>query len=56
MGMWNNFVDKLPWNAYAKSERELTELAKEFFGEKGIYKDDTGSSQTKETLTHQTLT
>ncbi|QFG05154.1 portal protein [Bacillus phage 056SW001B] len=42
MGMWNNFVNKLPWNAYAQQQRELNELAREFFGEKGIYKDDTG--------------
>lgn len=35
------FLDKLPWNVYAKREKELQELAREIFGEQGIYKDDT---------------
>jgi phage gp29-like protein len=33
--------DKMPWNVYAKREKELQELAREIFGEQGIYKDDT---------------
>lgn len=33
--------DKLPWVVNAKREKELTNLAREIFGEQGIYKDDT---------------
>jgi hypothetical protein len=35
MGLW----DKMPWNVYAQREKELQELAREIFGEQGIYKD-----------------
>ncbi|AYP68710.1 hypothetical protein BpsS36_00004 [Bacillus phage vB_BpsS-36] len=37
MSLW----DKMPWNVYAKREKELQELAREIFGEQGIYKDTT---------------
>jgi phage gp29-like protein len=42
MGIFDGFVNKLPWNAYANKEKammkDLAELAKEV----GIYKDTTG--------------
>jgi hypothetical protein len=37
MGLFDN----MPWNVYARREKELNELAREIFGETGIYKDDT---------------
>lgn len=42
MGIINDFMNKLPWNAYANRERELMNVAKELFGEQGVYKDTTG--------------
>ena len=42
MGVFDRFTGNLPWNVYAKREKELTELAKEIFGEQGIYKDTQG--------------
>lgn len=42
MGMFNDFVRNLPWNAYAKKEEALIEVARELFGEQGVYKDTTG--------------
>jgi phage gp29-like protein len=40
MGFFDKIRDSLPWNVYARKEQELLELAKEFFGEAGVYKDD----------------
>lgn len=37
MGLW----DRMPWNVYAKREKDLQELARDIFGEQGIYKDTT---------------
>lgn len=42
MGMFNEFIEKLPWNVYAKREADLLNTAKELFGEQGVYKDTTG--------------
>lgn len=41
MGLFSKIRDRLPWNAYAKKEQELVDLARELFSEVGIYKDDT---------------
>lgn len=41
MGLFSKIRDRLPWNAYAKKEQELIDLARELFSEVGIYKDDT---------------
>jgi phage gp29-like protein len=41
MGLFKKIRDSLPWNSYARKEQELLELAREFFGEVGVYKDDT---------------
>ena len=42
MGMFDKFMSQLPWNAYASREKELAQLAKEIFGEQGVYKDPKG--------------
>lgn len=42
MGVFDKWTSQLPWNVMATREKELTELAKEIFGEQGIYKDPTG--------------
>lgn len=42
MSKFNDFMGKLPWNAYAKREQDLINVAKELFGEQGVYKDQTG--------------
>jgi hypothetical protein len=44
MSLW----DKMPWNVYAQREKELQELARDIFGEQGIYKDDTYSRPEQE--------
>lgn len=41
MGLLDKIRERLPWNTYARREQELLDLARELFGEMGIYKDDT---------------
>lgn len=48
MGKFDEFMDRLPWNAYAKREKELLEVAKELFGEQGVYKDTQGELPNQE--------
>ena len=40
MGRFQNWYDRVSGRSYAKKEQELVELAKEFFQDQGIYKDD----------------
>ena len=40
MGRFNGWLDRVTGRSYAKKEQELMELAKEFFQDQGIYKDD----------------
>lgn len=42
MGMFDKFMSQLPWNTYATREKELADLAREIFGEQGVYKDPKG--------------
>lgn len=48
MGVFNKINEAMPWNVYASREKELTALAKEIFGEQGIYKDDRGELPNQE--------
>lgn len=41
MGLFDKIRQRLPWNTYAQKEQELLEVARELFGEVGVYKDDT---------------
>lgn len=42
MGMFDRIRSNLPWNVFAKREQELQALAREIFGEQGIYRDTVG--------------
>jgi phage gp29-like protein len=41
MGLFSKIRDNLPWNVYARKEQELLELARDYFGEAGLFRDDT---------------
>lgn len=41
MGLFENLLNKLPSRRYAQQQQELADVARELFGEVGIYKDDT---------------
>lgn len=40
MGKMNEWFDRVTGREYARKEQELVDLAKDFFGERAIYKDD----------------
>lgn len=40
MGRFNDFIDRVTGREYARREQEVLDLARDFFSEQGVYKDD----------------